>query len=44
MNTFTAIEYVILNIAALILGADKMAFAQRIDLVNASKTKFRSDA
>lgn len=42
MNTFTAIEYVILNIAALILGADKMAFAQRIDLVNASKTKLKS--
>ena len=41
MTKFDTITYIILNIAALILGADKVAFGERINLVNASRTKLK---
>ena len=42
MHTFSVIEYILINIAALILGADKVAFGERIELVQLSKTKLKS--
>lgn len=39
MTTFSVIEYILINLACLILGEDKTSFDVRIQLAKASKTK-----
>jgi hypothetical protein len=39
---FSVIQYIMINLACLILGADKVAFEERIELVKLSKTKLNS--
>ena len=41
MTTFSVIEYILINLACLILGEDKTSFEKRIELAKASKTKLK---